>query len=99
MTDHPKPGWAVRTVAALLLLLAYPVSFGPACWITSRYSVIDRPVSIAYRPLCRVARLCPDDVKYILIKWGMAGESKNPDFASPRALSIYMEAKPLTTDN
>jgi len=32
-----KPGVAIwATVVVVVLLVAYPVSFGPACWITSR---------------------------------------------------------------
>src|SRR5262245_30846512 len=34
MTDRTKPGvafWA--TVVAVVVLVAYPLSFGPACWI------------------------------------------------------------------
>jgi hypothetical protein len=34
MTDRKKPGvafWA--TVALVVVLVAYPLSFGPACWI------------------------------------------------------------------
>jgi hypothetical protein len=37
MTSRKKPGvafWA--TVALVVVLMAYPVSFGPACWIGSR---------------------------------------------------------------
>jgi hypothetical protein len=37
MTDRKKPGvafWA--TVAVVVALLAYPLSFGPACWLVAQ---------------------------------------------------------------
>jgi hypothetical protein len=37
MTDRKKPGvafWATVVLAALLV--GYPLSFGPACWLTSQ---------------------------------------------------------------
>lgn len=35
MTSGKKPGVAL-TVVLFVLLVAYPLSFGPACWIVSR---------------------------------------------------------------
>jgi hypothetical protein len=37
MTDRKKPGvafWA--TVAVVVVLVAYPLSFGPACWLLTQ---------------------------------------------------------------
>src|SRR5262245_29364126 len=45
MTDRNKPGvafWA--TVVVVVVLVAYPLSFGPACWITSRVYASGEPV-------------------------------------------------------
>jgi hypothetical protein len=39
------------TVAAGLVLLAYPVSFGPACWISSRAGLGVDMMPAAYRPM------------------------------------------------
>ena len=37
MIDRKKPGVAFwTTVVVVMALVAYPVSFGPACWISSR---------------------------------------------------------------
>jgi len=33
MTDRKKPGWAFWTTVVLAVVLAYPLSFGPACWL------------------------------------------------------------------
>ena len=52
MSDRKKPGvafWA--TVVVVVALVAYPLSFGPACWITSRISGGAATVSIIYRPI------------------------------------------------
>jgi hypothetical protein len=43
--------WAKRTALALVLAMVYPLSFGPACWITSRTNIATRAVSVIYRPL------------------------------------------------
>jgi len=40
MNPHKKPGvafWA--TVVVVVALLAYPLSFGPACWIADRENI------------------------------------------------------------
>src|SRR5262245_21634709 len=51
MTSPKKPGvafWA--TVVVVVVLVAYPLSFGPACWITSRTGLALGTVAIIYRP-------------------------------------------------
>src|SRR5262245_54850723 len=52
MSDDRKPGlmfWT--TMMALVLLVGYPLSFGPACWITSRANVGASAIPVVYRPL------------------------------------------------
>src|SRR5436190_14665700 len=54
MTDRKKPGvafWA--TVGIVVVLVGYPLSFGPACWITSRTDVGVSSLPIVYLPLIR----------------------------------------------
>jgi hypothetical protein len=51
MTDRKKPGvafWA--TVALVAVLLAYPLSFGPACWLCERGLLSQRAAWIIFRP-------------------------------------------------
>ncbi len=46
--------WAKRTVWVLVVALAYPLSFGPACWIVSRRNIDDdgmRKLPWLYTPL------------------------------------------------
>jgi hypothetical protein len=52
MTDRKKPGvafWA--TMVVVVVLVAYPLSFGPACWISSRVQPSGRVVSVIYSPV------------------------------------------------
>jgi hypothetical protein len=41
--------WA--TVVVVVVLVAYPLSFGPACWISSRANVGAGAVTAIYRPI------------------------------------------------
>src|SRR6476646_6642480 len=50
-----KPGvtfWT--TVVVVAILVAYPLSFGPACWITSRCECGTPLVTTVYRPVLRL---------------------------------------------
>ena len=56
MTSRKKPGvafWA--TVVLVVVLVGYPLSVGPACWITSRIESEQgvRVVTAIYRPLVK----------------------------------------------
>ena len=46
-----KPGVAFWATIVVCLLLAYPLSFGPACWITSRTNTGASAIPVIYRPL------------------------------------------------
>ena len=39
------------TVALVAVLLGYPLSFGPACWITSRINAGSSAIPVLYGPL------------------------------------------------
>ena len=52
MTDRKHTGWAFWTTVALVtLLVVYPLSFGPACWIASRTNAGAEWLPICYRPI------------------------------------------------
>jgi hypothetical protein len=61
----PSAGFWI-TVALVAVLVGYPLSFGPACWITSRTNVGASAVSTAYRPAT----------------WGMSRSSRIADAVS-----------------
>ena len=49
-----RPGvafWA--TVVVVVLLVAYPLSFGPACWLADSGLLPEKPAIHCYRPLIR----------------------------------------------
>ncbi len=55
MTSHKKPtaGFWI-TVSLVAALVAYPLSFGPACWVLARdnsRSQTHRSIEAIYRPL------------------------------------------------
>jgi hypothetical protein len=51
MTDRKKPGMAFWATVAVVAVLAYPLSFGPVCWITSRTGVSSIAIPTIYRPM------------------------------------------------
>ncbi len=48
--NKPSTGFWIA-VALVVVLAAYPLSFGPACWITSRAEHGAELVPIVYRPV------------------------------------------------
>jgi hypothetical protein len=66
--DGKKPGvsfWA--TVVVVVLLVAYPLSFGPACWIASRVNSRTRTLPAFYRPL--ISAMSTSETIYRAGKW------------------------------
>src|SRR5258708_7783125 len=53
MTDRKKPGWKFwASVVLAVVLVAYPLSFGPACWIASRsFPQNHHAFRMVYRPI------------------------------------------------
>lgn len=49
--DRKKPGMAFWATVAAVVLLAYPISFGPACWIASRTGIGVQALPTIYRPV------------------------------------------------
>jgi hypothetical protein len=57
-----KPGvafWA--TTVVVVVLVAYPLSFGPACWLATSHAEYTTLVRYFYRPLKRLAFACFSD--------------------------------------
>src|SRR5262245_2006101 len=71
MTSRKKPGvafWA--TVVVVAMLVGYPLSFGPACWIAWRASHSAPVIATIYSPLVRAGFRGPAPVRRALWWWG-----------------------------
>jgi hypothetical protein len=52
MGGHKKPGMAFwTTVVVVVALVAYPLSFGPACWLASRCNLPGDWLFVVYAPM------------------------------------------------
>jgi hypothetical protein len=74
---HPSAAFWI-TVALVVVLVGYPVSFGPACWIAERnWTYV--PIAICvYGPLVQIAYNGPVWVKGPLRWWASVGTSEGP---------------------
>jgi hypothetical protein len=69
MTDRKKPGvafWA--TVVVVVVLVGYPLSFGPACWVTSHCGIKGDWLFFAYAPMIWTLNHGPD-VLFNAVSW------------------------------
>ena len=61
--EHRKLGtrfWAA--VAVLTILISYPLSFGPACWIAARFDGGESVWNLAYHPLIVILLNSPCEI-------------------------------------
>jgi hypothetical protein len=71
MTDRKKPGMAFWASVALVVVLAYPLSFGPACWLYSYGNLPGRTVARVYRPILLLSQnRSPAPVRDFLFWYG-----------------------------
>lgn len=68
MSEQKKPGFGFWATVVATVLVLYPLSFGPACWIVSRYVGMSEVLSIVYRPLVCVVVEFPDSTTATLIR-------------------------------
>ncbi len=62
MTSHkPTAGFWI-TVALVAVLVGYPLSFGPACWISSRTNYGAKSIPVIYRPICFALAYTPESM-------------------------------------
>jgi hypothetical protein len=75
MTDEqkkkPTAGFWIA-VALLVALVAYPISFGPACWITSRADRGQNLLPVMYWPILKL--LCCNEVHDLAARHPQNGE-------------------------
>ncbi len=67
-SDRKKPGVAFWATLLVVVLVAYPLSFGPACWMMSRGSLPIFPTAYPYWPLVVSANAAPRPVRN-LVAW------------------------------
>jgi hypothetical protein len=61
--DRTKPGLAFyATIILLVVLVLYPLSFGPACWISSRTTLGRETIKAAYFPISRLWKRGPEPI-------------------------------------
>ena len=51
ITDRKKPGVAFWATVALVAVLAYPLSLGPACWLARRKVIPNSVITKGYMPV------------------------------------------------
>jgi hypothetical protein len=97
MTPGKKPGvafWATAVVVAVLV--GYPLSFGPACWITSRQDKPHDVFDTLYFPLCKASLAIGEPAWRCLVGYGGLGMSAGARLSLPTGqtgerLSYYAE--------
>lgn len=79
MTDRKKPGAAFWVTVVVVILLMYPGSFGPACWLVGWGVLPTSATAKVYYPLIWLAAGGPQWVASTL--WWYAGWSADGEFA------------------
>ena len=77
MADERKiPRTFARVWLALVaLLIAYLLSFGPACWISRFLQPSGTMVSLIYRPVIHVWQAAPDTLHGVITRYMLLGGS------------------------
>ena len=87
-----KPGVAFWATVVVVVALAYPISFGPACWLTSRTKIGANAVPVIYRPMTAlmVIDASPAEVTRRLgIPSGSTSTGGIGNFYAATAISFY----------
>jgi hypothetical protein len=61
----PSPDYWI-TVALAIALIAYPISFGPTCWVSSRTGWGYELVPVVYRPMCWLHVFGPNSTRWCI---------------------------------
>jgi hypothetical protein len=91
--------WAKWTAVGMVVMLVYPLGFGPACWISSRTDTGAGPVAFVYQPVIRIIfePSAPDSVVTAIEKYAellsapgwMFSASGDPDHVVGDGHSTY----------
>jgi hypothetical protein len=71
MTEQKKPGMAFWATVVVVVVLVYPASFGPACWLVERGTLPISGTATVYRPVLWMA-ICgkPDAARRAVLWYG-----------------------------
>ena len=76
MSERSRPSAAFWiTVALVALLVTYPLTFGPACWISSRTQPSGQLVSTVYCPVLLAWHRGPRWIKNAIWRYARVGSS------------------------
>jgi hypothetical protein len=73
MTDRKKPGAAFWATVLLVVPMLYVLSFGPACWITSRTEIGAGILPTLYRPMIWAWDSYPQSLHHQLLWYSRVG--------------------------
>jgi hypothetical protein len=62
-SERKRPGLAFWVTVVLLIVLAYPLGFGPACWLNRCTGIGGRWIALAYKPFAE--RLGASEPKFV----------------------------------
>ena len=75
-SDRKKPGVAFWATVAVVVVLAYPLSFGPACWITSRVNIGVPVVNCVYLPILWIRDVSPEYIQDGILWYSRIGSAR-----------------------
>jgi len=73
MSDRQPSAIVVATIVLVAAVLLYPVSFGPAVWLTARGHVQKSTVESVYWPMIWAAGHGPSPLRRAALWWGSIG--------------------------
>jgi hypothetical protein len=86
-SDRKQPAVAFWATVVVAVLVLYPLSFGPACWINQRWHTDRRILSAIYRPVLSLA----SERGYLpeLLHWYAAVGARNTDLPVVREGTLW----------
>jgi hypothetical protein len=76
VTSPRKPTAGFWITVALVAVLAYPLSMGPACWISSYTNFGVPVVNVAYLPMMRLYDVSPEFIQDGILWYSRIGSAR-----------------------
>jgi hypothetical protein len=89
-SDRKKPGVAFWVaVAVVVVLVGYPLSFGPACWVSSRTEIGIESLPVIYRPILTLMKIddSPADLRLRLTLAPLGGKGPTTLYFYPSGIA------------